>query len=114
MCTRDVLFLKKNYFVGAAGGLEAPALRRDRTGVVLKCTREHPNRVRKGAFLYTILFDDPPAKVERLPARGADGIDQDDENVEFLNDAAVWPEPAWVDENVEFLNDGGASRVVVF
>ena len=85
----DVLFFKKNYFVGAVGGLEAPALRRDRTGVVLKCTREHPNRVRKGAFLYTILFDDPPTTVERLPARGADGIDPDDENVEFLNDAAV-------------------------
>ena len=44
--------------------------------------------MRKGAFLYTILFDDPPRKVERLPARGADGIDPD-ENVEFLNDVAV-------------------------
>jgi hypothetical protein len=44
--------------------------------------------VRKGAFLYTILFDDPPTTVERLPARGADGIDLDDD-VEFLNDAAV-------------------------
>ena len=85
-----MLFFKKVYFVGVVGGLEAPALRRDRTGVVLKCTREHPNRVRrKGAFIYTILFDDPPTKVERLPARGADGIDQDDENAEFLNDAAV-------------------------
>ena len=39
--------------------------------------------------LYTILFDDPPTKVERLPARGADGIDPDNENAEFLNDAAV-------------------------
>ena len=85
----DVLLFNKDYFVGAVGGLEAPALRRDRTGVVLKCTREHPNRVRKGALLYTILFDDPPTKVERLPARGADGIDPDDENVEFLNDTAV-------------------------
>ena len=70
-------------------GVKIPALRRDRTGVVLKCTREHPSRVRKGAFLYTILFDDPPRKVERLPARGADGIDPDNENVEFLNDTAV-------------------------
>ena len=89
----DVLFFKKKYFEedtpGAAGGLEAPALRRDRTGVVLKCTREHPNRVWKGAFLYTILFDDPSKKVERLPARGAEGIDPDNENAEFLNDAAV-------------------------
>ena len=84
-----MLFFKKNYFVGVVGGLEAPALRRDRTGVVLKCTREYPNRVRKGAFLYTVLFDDPPTKVERLPARVADEIDQDDENAEFLNDAAV-------------------------
>ena len=88
-----MLFFRKDYFfVGTVGGLEAPALRRDRirTGVVLKCTREHPNRVRKGAFLYTILFDDPSRKVERLPARGADGIDRrDDENAEFLNDAAV-------------------------
>ena len=79
----DVLFFKTDYFVGAVGGLEAPALRRDRTGVVLKCTREHPNRARKGAFLYTVLFDDPPTEVERLPARGADGIDPDDENVDF-------------------------------
>ena len=85
----DVLFFKTDYFVGAVGGLEAPALRRDRTGVVLKCTREHPNRARKGAFLYTVLFDDPPTEVERLPARGADGIDPDNENAEFLNDAAV-------------------------
>ena len=65
--------------MGNVGGLESPALRRDRTGVVLKCTREHPNRVRKGAFLYTILFDDPSKKVGRLPARGADGIDPDNE-----------------------------------
>ena len=85
----DVLFFKKGYFVGAVGGLEAPALRRDRTGVVLKCTREHPNLARKDAFLYTVLFDDPPTTVERLPARGADGIDPDDEDAEFLNDAAV-------------------------
>ena len=39
-------------------------------------------------FLCTILFDDPSRKVERLPARGADGIDPDND-VEFLNDAAV-------------------------
>ena len=88
----DVLLFGKKYFeedtAGAVGGLEAPALRRDRTGVVLKCAREHPGRARKGAFLYTILFDDPATKVERLPARGADGIDTD-ESVEFLNDAAV-------------------------
>ena len=57
-----VLFFKKNYFVGVVGGLEAPALRRDRTGVVLKCTREHPNRVRKGAFLYTIFVRRPSYK----------------------------------------------------
>ena len=38
--------------MGVVGGLKSPALRRDRTGVVLKCTREHPSRVRKGAFLY--------------------------------------------------------------
>ena len=44
--------------------------------------------------------------------RGADGIDPDNENAEFLNDAAVWPEPVWVDENAEFLNDDGASYVV--
>ena len=75
--------------MGVVGGLEAPALRRDRTGVVLKCTREHPNRVRKGAFLYTILFDGPPRKAERLPARGADRIDPDNGHSEFLNDAAV-------------------------
>ena len=89
----DVLFFKKKYFEedapGAVGGLEAPALRRDRTGVVLKCSREHPNRTRKGAFLYTILFDDPPREVPRLPARGDDGIDPDNENIDFLNDAAV-------------------------
>lgn len=88
----DVLLFGKKYFeedtAGAVGGLEAPALRRDRTGVVLKCAREHPGRARKGAFLYTILFDDPATTVERLPARGADGIDTD-ESVEFLNDAAV-------------------------
>ena len=75
--------------MGVVGGLESPALRRDRTGVVLKCTREHPSRVRKGAFLDTILFDDPPGKVGRLPARGDDGIDPDNEHVEFLNDTAV-------------------------
>ena len=75
--------------MGNVGGLESPALRRDRTGVVLKCTREHPNRVRKGAFLYTALFDGPSRKAERLPARGADGIDTDNENAAFLNDAAV-------------------------
>ena len=84
-----MLFFKKNYFVGVVGGVEAPALRRDRTGVVLQCTREYPNRVRKGAFLYTILFDVPARKAERLPARGADGIDADNENAEFLNDSAV-------------------------
>ena len=88
-----MLFFKKKYFEedtpGAVGGLEAPALRRDRTGVVLKCTREHPTRVRKGAFLYTILFDDPPTELERMPARGDDGIDLDNENSEFVNDAAV-------------------------
>ena len=45
--TNDVLFFKKKYFEeedeGAVGGLEVPALRRDRTGVVLDCTREYPN-----------------------------------------------------------------------
>ena len=34
----DVLFFKNDYFVGVVGGLESPALRSDRTGVVLKCT----------------------------------------------------------------------------
>ena len=75
--------------MGVVGGLKSPALRRDHTGVVLKCTREHPSRVRKGAFLYTTLFDVPSRKVERLPARGADGIGADNESAEFLNDAAV-------------------------
>ena len=92
--TNDVLFFEKKLFEeddeGAVGGLEVPALRRDRTGVVLDRTREYPNRVRKGAFLYTIiLFDDPSStKAQRLPARGDDGIDGD-VSAEFLNDASA-------------------------
>ena len=88
----DVLMFRKPYFMedddGAVGGLEAPALRRDRTGVILQRTRLRPRARQKGAFLYTVLFDDPSTKVPSLPAHGDDGIDED-ENVEFLNDAAA-------------------------
>ena len=92
--TNDVLFFRKKCFEedaeGAVGGLEASALRRDRTGVVLECVRAYPQRAWKGAFLCTIQFDDPPTKVARLPAApGDDGIDPDNESVEFLKDAAA-------------------------
>ena len=67
----DVLLFRKDYFVGAVGGLEAPALRRDRTGVVLKCTREHPNRVRKvhsyTVFCSTILLERSSACLHAAP-----------------------------------------------
>jgi len=90
----DVLMFRKPFFMedydgAVVGGLEAPAmLRRDRTGVIFGRTRQRPRARQKGAFLYTVVFDDPSTKVPRLPAHGDDGID-DDENVEFLNDAAA-------------------------
>ena len=90
----DVMMFRKPFFMedydgAVVGGLEAPAmLRRDRTGVIFGRTRQRPRARQKGAFLYTVVFDDPSTKVPRLPAHGDDGID-DDENVEFLNDAAA-------------------------
>ena len=82
------MFRRKYFTVGIVGGLEIPSLQRDRTGVIAKRTRLRPNAVNKGAFMYTVQFDDPVRTVPGLPARGDDGIDEDDD-VQFLNDAAA-------------------------
>ena len=68
-------------------GWRFPSLQRDRTGVIAKRTRLRPNSVNKGAFMYTVQFDDPVRTVPGLPAHEIDGIGLDDD-AEFLNDAA--------------------------
>jgi hypothetical protein len=59
----DVILFKKDFFIAAAGGvngLEAPQMRRDRTGIVRERVRERANaRRNKGQFLYQVLFNDP-------------------------------------------------------
>ena len=84
----DMLMFKKQYFtVGIIGRLEALSLQHDRTGLVLEQTRERPNARTaraKGTFVYTVQFDDPTRTVPRLPARGDDGIDGDDDAHECL------------------------------
>ena len=81
------MFRKQYFAVGIVGGLEVPCLQRDRTGVIVKQTRLRPNASNKGAFMYTVQFDDPVRTVPGLPARGVDGIDLGDD-VQFLNGAA--------------------------
>ena len=48
-------------------GLEAPQLRRDRTGIIRTRTRERPGGANRGQYLYKVLFNDPAKVVPRLP-----------------------------------------------
>ena len=83
------MFRRKYSTIGIVGGLEIPSLQRNRTGVIAKRTRLRPNAaVNKGAFMYTVQFDDPVRTVPGLPAHGIGGIDLDDD-MQFLNDAAA-------------------------
>ena len=76
----DILLFKQNFFVaqpGGLNGLEAPRMRRDRTGIIRSRTRERPRGANRGQYLYTVLFNDPNTTVARLPLNN-------DDDVEFL------------------------------
>ena len=78
---RDVLLFKRPYFnsaPGSLGGLEND--QKERTGKVHARTRERTRGANRGAFLYTVDFDDPPTKVARLFAHADSneaGVDDD-------------------------------------
>ena len=66
----DVLLFKEHFFnaqPGGLNGLEAPPMRRDRTGIIRTRTRERPRGANRGQYLYTVLFNDPATTVPRLP-----------------------------------------------
>ncbi len=74
--TRDVLTFGTDFFTaepGELGGLESD--RRERTGVIKKRERERPRGKNRGAFLYTVAFEDPSTVVDGIMAHGADGMD---------------------------------------
>ena len=52
---------------GGLNGLEAPPMRRNRTGIIRTRTRERPRGANRGQYLYTALFNDPATTVPRLP-----------------------------------------------
>ena len=78
----DILLFKANFFVaqpGGLNGLEHPTMRRDRTGIIRSRTRERARGANRGAYLYTVLFDDPAIEVRRLPL-------DDDDDAAFLTE----------------------------
>ena len=66
----DILLYTAAFFnaqPGGLNGLEAPPMRRDRTGIIRTRTRERPRGTNRGQYLYTVLFNDPATTVPRLP-----------------------------------------------
>ena len=66
----DILLFTAAFFnaqPGGLNGLEAPPMRRDRSGIIRARTRERPRGANRGQFLYTVLFSDPATTVARLP-----------------------------------------------
>ncbi len=47
----------------------------DRTGIVKSRTRERARGANRGAYLYTIAFDDPSTVIDRVRAHGDEGAD---------------------------------------
>ena len=66
----DVLLFRRDFFnaqPGGLNGLEAPPMRRDRTGIIRTRTRERARGANRGQYLYSVLFNDPATTVPRLP-----------------------------------------------
>jgi len=66
----DVLLFRRDFFnaqPGGLNGLEAPPMRRDRTGIIRTRTRERARGANRGQYLYGVLFNDPATTVPRLP-----------------------------------------------
>ena len=66
----DILLFTAAFFnaqPGGLNGLEAPPMRRDRTGIIRTRTRERARGANRGQYLYTVLFNDPATTVPRLP-----------------------------------------------
>jgi hypothetical protein len=66
----DILLFTAAFFnaqPGGLNGLEAPPMRRDRTGIIRIRTRERARGANRGQYLYTVLFNDPARTVPRLP-----------------------------------------------
>ena len=66
----DILLFTAAFFnaqPGGLNGLEAPPMRRDRSGIIRARTRERARGANRGQFLYTVLFSDPATTVARLP-----------------------------------------------
>ena len=66
----DVLLFRRDFInaqPGGLNGLEAPQMRRDRSGIIRTRTRERPRGANRGQYLYTVLFNDPATVVPRLP-----------------------------------------------
>ena len=83
--TGDTLRFGKEFFAtGRIGAFDARRLRRERLGTVKARTRERARGANRGAFLYTIAFEDPVTVVSRLPAHAEGGIDND-EHVELID-----------------------------
>jgi hypothetical protein len=72
----DILLFTAAFFnaqPGGLNGLEAPPMRRDRTGIIRTRTRERARGANRGQYLYSVLFNDPAITVPRLP------LDNDDD-----------------------------------
>ena len=66
----DILLFTAAFFnaqPGGLNGLEAPPMRRDRTGIIRTRTRERARGANRGQYLYSVLFNDPATTVPRLP-----------------------------------------------
>ena len=66
----DILLFTTAFFnaqPGGLNGLEAPPMRRDRTGIIRTRTRERARGANRGQYLYSVLFNDPVTTVPRLP-----------------------------------------------